>query len=59
MKSPDQLETENKYDTNPIPPGGGTKCSRKFNFLSSWQFLLSFSDFLGEFLIFILVLDFN
>ena len=44
---------------NPIPPGGAQSAGATFNFLSSWQFLVFFLDFLGEFLKFILVLDFN
>ena len=44
---------------NPIPPGGAQSARATFNFLSSWQFLVFFLDFLGEFLKFILVLDFN
>ena len=59
MKSPDQLEIENKYNTNPIPPGGAQSARATFNFLSSWQFVVFFLDFLGEFLKFILVSYFN
>ena len=43
-----------------FPLGGGAQSPHAtFNFLSSWQFLVFFLDFLGEFLKFILVLDFN
>ena len=42
------------FSVNPIPPDRAT-----FNFLSSWQFFVFLLDFLGEFVKFILVLDFN
>ena len=44
---------------NPIPPGGAQSARTTFNFLRSWQFLVFFLDFLGEFLKSILVLEFK
>ena len=43
----------------PYSHWGAQSASATFNFLSSWQFLVFFLDFIGKFLKFILVLDFN
>ena len=42
-----------------FPLGAAQSARATFNFLSLWQFFVFFLDFLGEFLKFILVLDFN
>ena len=52
------IHKEQHYKFSPIPPGGGGH-KGPVQLLISCQFLVFFLDFLGEFLEFILVFDFN